>query len=158
MGIFAGTLASVTGFYVLVPDATLLNGVGSAAPVFPAPSAQAWRAVAEVFSMGIENMHPVHRQAIGVGAALGVVTTLIEMAAPKRLKGWMPSGTALGLGLILPFQYPFSMLLGSIIAAVWTRQSPKSAEDYIVPVSSGIIAGVSIMGVVVAFLNNMVLG
>ena len=42
-GIFAGTIASVAGFYILVPDATALLGDGSgAAPKFPAPAAQAW--------------------------------------------------------------------------------------------------------------------
>jgi uncharacterized oligopeptide transporter (OPT) family protein len=157
MGIFAGTLATVSGFYLLVPDATVLNGVGGAAPKFPAPAAQAWAAVAELFRMGIENMHPMHQKAIALGAVLGVLLTALEMAVPKHLKKWMPSGTALGLGLILPFQYPLSMFIGAVVAAVLTKRRPQTAKDYIVPVSSGVIAGVSIMGVVVAFLNNLVL-
>ncbi len=157
MGIFAGTLATVSGFYLLVPDATALNGVDGQAPQFPAPAAQAWAAVAELFRMGIENMHPMHQKAIMLGAGLGVVLTGVEMLVPARIKKWMPSGTALGLGLILPFQYPLSMFLGALVAALVTWQKPQLARDYIVPVSSGIIAGVSIMGVVVAFLNNIVM-
>ena len=46
IGIFAGTIATVVGFYLLVPDATALNGIGGKAPEFPAPAAQAWMAVA----------------------------------------------------------------------------------------------------------------
>ena len=157
MGIFAGTLATVSGFYLLVPDATVLNGVDGKAPVFPAPAAQAWAAVAELFRMGIENMHPMHQQAIVVGLVLGLAITALELVAPKTWKGWLPSGTAVGLGLILPFQYPLSMFIGAVIAAVLTRRLPKLAKDSIVPVSSGIIAGVSIMGVVVAFVNNLIL-
>jgi uncharacterized oligopeptide transporter (OPT) family protein len=157
MGIFAGTIATVTGFYLLVPDATYLNGVGGAAPKFPAPAAQAWKAVAEVFKLGIENMHPMHQQAIWVGAAVGVILGGLEMVAPGRIRAFLPSATALGLGLILPFQYPCSMLLGAVLAALWTKTKPQQASDYIVPLSSGIIAGVSIMGVLVAFLNNLVL-
>jgi len=86
-----------------------------------------------------------------------VAITALEMAAPKDWKKWLPSGTAVGLGLILPFQYPLSMFIGAVIAAVLTKKMPQLAKDTIVPVSSGIIAGVSIMGVVVAFVNNMVL-
>ncbi len=157
MGIFAGTLATVSGFYLLVPDATVLNGVDGAAPKFPAPAAQAWAAVAELFRMGIENMHPMHQKAIALGAVVGVLLTVIELVVPKDWKKWMPSGTALGLGLILPFQYPLSMVLGAVAATLLARKRPQAAKDYIVPVSSGIIAGVSIMGVVVAFLNNLVL-
>jgi uncharacterized oligopeptide transporter (OPT) family protein len=157
MGIFAGTLATVSGFYLLVPDATYLNGIEGSAPKFPAPAAQAWKAVAEVFKMGIENMHPMHQQAILVGGIIGAIIGLMEMFAPAKLRRFLPSATALGLGLILPFQYPFSMLLGAIVAALWTRSNAKQADDYIVPLSSGIIAGVSIMGVLVAFLNNLIL-
>lgn len=157
MGIFAGTLATVSGFYLLVPDATTLTGVGGAAPKFPAPAAQAWAAVAELFRMGIENMHPMHQKAIALGAVIGIILTIVEMVVPKKLKTWMPSGTAMGLGFILPFQYPLSMFVGAVIAFVLMKRKPQLAKDYIVPVSSGVIAGVSIMGVVVAFLNNLVL-
>ncbi len=115
IGIFAGTVATVTGFYLLVPNATVLTGVGSAAPRFPAPAAQAWKAVAEVFKMGLANMPPMHQQAIFWGLTLGVVIVLLELWLPKA-KRYLPSATGLGLGLILPFQYPFSMLLGAIIA------------------------------------------
>ena len=153
-GIFSGTIATVMGFYLLVPDATALNGVGESAPDFPAPAAQAWKAVAEVFKLGLENMHPMHQQAIGVGLGLGVLFTVLELTLPGFRK-WLPSATGIGLGLILPFQYPLSMLIGALIAAVWTARNKQSCEDYLVPVSAGVIAGVSIMGVLVAVLNTL---
>ena len=153
-GIFAGTLASVTGFYLLVPDATALTGIDGAAPQFPAPSAQAWRAVAEVFKTGLANMHPMHQEAIVYGLGLGGVLAALEEFVPKARR-FLPSATGLGLGFILPFQYPFSMLLGAILAWAWTTRNPVQAEGYLVPVSSGVIAGVSIMGVIVAILNNI---
>ena len=82
---------------------------------------------------------------------------VLEKLLPKY-KEWLPSATGLGLGLILPFQYPFSMLLGAIAAAIWNYRAPKSYTEYMVPVASGIIAAISIMGVPVAFLNSFVLG
>jgi uncharacterized oligopeptide transporter (OPT) family protein len=150
------TLATVVGFRLLVPDATVLNGVGDQPPRFPVPAAQAWKAVAEVFQLGIDNMHPVFQQAIVVGLLLGVVLVLLELALPKA-KDWIPSATGLGLGMILPFQYPLSMFLGALIGWAWTRRSAATAEQYLVPIASGIIAGVSILGVVAAFVNNIVL-
>ncbi len=154
-GIFAGTIATVTGFYLLVPDATALNGTEGQAPRFPAPAAQAWKAVAEVFRMGLENMHPMHRQAILAGLIIGVILLLLETFLPKMRK-WLPSATGLGLGLILPFQYPLSMLLGALVAWGWSRKNAEQAEAYLVPISAGVIAGVSIMGVVVAVLNTLI--
>lgn len=156
MGIIPGTLATVTGFYLLVPDATALLGTDGAAPQFPAPAAQAWRAVAEVFALGLDNMHPMHKSAMFWGLSVGVILVLAERALPKW-KTWIPSATGLGLGLILPFQYPLSMLVGAAAVALWKWRSPQSCEEYMVPVAAGVIAGVSIVGVLVATLNNFVL-
>jgi len=105
LGIFAGTAATVTGFRILVPDATYLVGDPATGqlPEYPAPAAQAWKAVAEVFRDGLENMHPAHLQAIWIGLALGAAMVLLEVALPK-LRSWLPSATGIGLGLLLPFQ------------------------------------------------------
>jgi OPT family oligopeptide transporter len=161
LGIFAGTIATVVGFYLLVPDAVTLTGADlpggrHVAPEFPAPAAQAWKAVAEVMAGGgLDAMHPTHRVAIFWGLALGAVMVLLEQIVPKH-KAWLPSATGIGLGLILPFQYPLSMFVGAVIALVWTRRYAKNAEDYLVPVAAGLIAGISIMGVLVAVLNSLV--
>ncbi len=155
-GTVTGTIAMVGGFYILVPDATFLNGVGDAAPQFPAPAAQAWRAVAEVFKYGLANMHPVHQQAIVLGLWLGAVLVVLEVALPRARK-WLPSPTGLGLGMVIPGLSPVSFFVGALIAWLWQRSSPETADDYLIPVASGIIAGVSIIGVIVAFLNNVVL-
>ena len=156
-GIFSGTFATVMGFYLLVPDATALNGVGEQPPQFPAPAAQAWKAVAEVFRLGFENMHPMHRNAIWAGLAIGVVIFALELVLPKAKK-WLPSATGIGLGLILPFQYPLSMLIGALAAWAWTRKNKAQADAYLVPLAAGVIAGVSIMGVLVAVLNTLMAG
>lgn len=155
-GIFSGTLATVAGFYILVPDATVLMGSEGNAPAFPAPAAQAWLAIAKVFMLGIDNMHPAHRNAIFAGLAIGAVLVILEKALPAWKK-WLPSPSGLGFGFILPFQYPLSMLVGALIAMAWKRTDEASAEDFAVPMSAGLIAGVSIIGVIVAALNNFVL-
>ena len=157
LGIFSGTIATVYGFYLLVPDATALTGTATAAPDFPAPAAQAWAAVATVFKEGLENMHPMHRQAIWWGLILGSVMVVLEQALPKYRK-YLPSATGIGLGLILPFQYPLSMFLGALIAFIWNYKNKEHADSYLVPVAAGVIAGISIMGVLVAIINNTAFG
>lgn len=163
LGIFSGTAATVAGFYLLVPDATALNPVTLAdgsviQPQFPAPAAVAWKAVADLFTSeaGIDGMHPTHRAAIGVGLAIGALLVLLEKFVPKQNRKWIPSATGLGLGFILPFYYPLSMFFGALIAHVWQRNNKQSHDDYMVPTSAGIIAGVSIVGVIVAIINVFV--
>ncbi|MDP6962596.1 MAG: OPT family oligopeptide transporter [Planctomycetota bacterium] len=161
MGIFSGTIATVVGFKLLVPDATALLGKTLAdgteiAPAFPAPAAVAWKAVADVFEQGIGNLHEMHRQAIYVGLAIGAALVLVDRYAPKTIKKYLPSATGVGLGFILPFQYPLSMLIGAVIAYYWNKRNEKQCDDYMIPIASGIIAGVSIMGVVAAAVNNFV--
>jgi uncharacterized oligopeptide transporter (OPT) family protein len=141
----------VGGFYLLVPDATTLTS-----GEFPAPAAQSWKAVAELMKDGLKGMHPVYRNGILFGGLLGAVLTLGEQLFPK-IRPWWPSATGLGLGLILPFLNPVSMFAGALLAWVWHRAHAKSHDDYMVPMASGVIAGISIIGVLAAFLNNAVL-
>ncbi len=152
MGILPGTIATVIGFYMLVPNAAALTGDN---PAFPAPAAQQWKAVAEVFKVGIGNLHPMARSCIGVGLAVGVALVAIEKLLPKYKK-FLPSPTGIGIGFILPFYSPLAMFLGALAAFVAGKMG-KKAEEMVVPVASGFIAGESIVGVIVATLNNFVL-
>jgi len=155
-GIFAGTIATVIGYFALVPDATALTGKGGVDPAFAAPAAQQWKAVAEVFRVGIANMHPMARHAIFAGVLAGLVLSVLESFFPKA-KRFLPSPTGVGLGFTLPFYYPLAMFLGALIAWIAHALSKERAERYTVPISSGLIAGESIIGVIVAILNNFVL-
>jgi OPT family oligopeptide transporter len=157
MGIFTGTIATVVGYFILVPDATALTGTAGKDPAFAAPAAQQWKAVAEVFKVGLVNMHPMARSAILVGIAVGAVLTLADMLSPPKVKKWFPSPTGVGLGLILPFYYALAMFLGAFIAWIVKRAKPAIADSYVVPVSSGLIAGESILGVIVRAIDNFVL-
>jgi uncharacterized oligopeptide transporter (OPT) family protein len=157
LGIFAGTAATTIAFYLLVPDATALTGTATTPPSFPAPAAQAWLALAKVFQQGLATLHPMARQAILWSSLAGVALVLLERFLP-RYERWIPSATGLGLGFIFPFQYPLSFFIGALIATIWRARNQQHAERYTIPVSSGFIAGESIVGVVVAALNNFVIG
>jgi uncharacterized oligopeptide transporter (OPT) family protein len=155
-GILTGTIATVTCYFLLVPDASVLLGTELKPPAFPAPGAQQWKAVAEVFKYGLDNLHPMSRRAIPWGLAIGAALALGELFVPKAYKKWVPSPTGLGLGFVLPFFFPLSMFLGALFAAVATAVNKKWAERYLVAIAAGGIAGESIVGVIIQGLNNFV--
>jgi len=153
LGIFSGTLASVLCYFLLIPDATALTGSASSPPQFAAPAAQQWKAVAELFRYGIGNLHPFARTGIAIGLLAGSVLSVTEWAFPKDKK-WIPSATGIGLGMLLPLFTSISFVLGALAAWVFHLVDRRQAERFTVPVASGVIAGESIVGVVVAALNN----
>jgi uncharacterized oligopeptide transporter (OPT) family protein len=161
LGVISGTVATALGFRLLVPDATVLNGTVNAAgevvkPEFDAPAAATWKAVADVFQHGFDSLHPMHVQLIWWGLGIGVMLVLIETAMPKQ-RSRLPSATGFGFGMIFGFQYAILMLLGAIAAWAWSRSSKRSADDYLVPVAGGVIAGYTLLAVVVALLNTVLL-
>jgi OPT family oligopeptide transporter len=156
-GILTGTIATTLCYFVLVPDASVLIGTDTKAPAFPAPGAQQWKAVAEVFKYGLGNLHPMSQVAIRWGLLIGAVLAIAELVAPKKHRKWIPSPTGIGLGMVLPFFYPLAMFTGAVFGEVATRVNKAWAERYIVAIAAGGIAGESIVGVLVQALNNFVL-
>ena len=156
-GILTGTIATTLCYFVLVPDASVLTGTDLKAPAFPAPGAQQWKAVAEVFKYGLGNLHPMSQIAIRYGLLIGAVLAILELTVPKQYKKWVPSPTGIGLGMVLPFFYPLAMFLGAMFGEIATRANKAWAERYIVAIAAGGIAGESIVGVLVQALNNFVL-
>jgi uncharacterized oligopeptide transporter (OPT) family protein len=156
-GVFPGAVASVLGYFLLVPDATALTGVDGKPPAFAAPSAQQWKAVAELFRLGPANLHPMARWGIAIGLAVGVALGLAERFTPSKRRTVLPSATGVGLGLILPFYTSLAFALGAIAASVFRRCDARRADRYVIPVASGLIAGESIVGVIVAALDSFIL-
>lgn len=148
LGIFAGTLMVVPAFYILVPTAADLGG-----PKWPAPAAQVWKGVAELLAQGVSALHWTARSGLLIGLLVGLFLPILEMLAPKRLKPFIPSATGVGLAFVIPFFNSLSMFLGAFFAWAYHKVNPQGAERYIVPVASGIIAGESLMGILIALLT-----
>jgi OPT family oligopeptide transporter len=145
-GVLAGAMVVVPVFFLLIPDASLLG-----TDRWPAPAAQVWRGVAELLAKGVSALHPTARIGLVIGALVGIIIPLLEMAFPKAKK-FIPSPTGLGLAFTITGYFSVSMFLGALVALVLQKAKPKLAEEYVVPVSSGIIAGESLMGVAIALL------
>ncbi len=147
LGIFAGVLIVVPAFYLIIPNASVLGS-----SQWPAPSAQVWAAVAKILSTGLHSLHPTARSGIAIGGSIGIFLTSLERLFPKK-SYLIPSATGIGLSFVIPFFNSLSMFLGALITLILEKKYSRIAEKYIIPVSSGIIAGESIMGIVVALLN-----
>jgi OPT family oligopeptide transporter len=145
-GVLAGALVVVPVFFLLVPDASVLG-----TDQWPAPAAQTWRGVAELLAKGVSALHPTARIGLVIGSVIGILIPLAEMRFPKHKK-FIPSATGLGLAFTITAYYSISMFIGALAALVLHKAKPKMAEEYVVPVSSGIIAGESLMGVAIALL------
>lgn len=146
-GVVAGAIVVVPAFNLIIPDPSLLGG-----DTWPAPSCLVWAGVSKAFANGIGALPESARTAVWVGLALGVVLALAERLAPKHLKAFVPSPSGLGIAMVIPGSNAVAMFLGSAMAELMRRRRPELAERLVVPVSSGLIAGESLMGIVVALL------
>jgi uncharacterized oligopeptide transporter (OPT) family protein len=157
LGSITGAVAAVLCFRLLVPDARALTGEDGVDPVFPAPAAQQWKAVAMLFRLGLDSFHPVLRDCIFAGLAIGALLALLERFAPERMRKFVPSATGVGLGLILPFNFPLAMFLGALLSWGAAHVNRTWADTHVIAIASGLVAGESILGVIVAALNTFVL-
>ena len=147
-GIFVGTVVSVLTFAVLVPDAQVLG-----TDQFPAPAAQTWSAVAIALGQGLSSLDSVKLWLIFVGGVVAVPLTLAPVLFPKYQE-YLPSASAFGLAWVFPWYYGLLFFLGALVALLLERRKPKLAEEFTLPVASGVVAGGSLMGVVLVFWAN----
>ena len=147
-GIFVGTIVTVLTFAVLVPNAQVLG-----TDQFPAPAAQTWSAVAIALGQGLSSLEAVKLWLIFAGGVVGVGLTLAPVLLPKY-QDYLPSAAAFGLAWVFHWYYGLLFFLGALIALLLERRKPKLAEEFTLPVASGVVAGGSLMGVVLVFWAN----
>ncbi len=140
-GVFAGSLFVVPVWNVLV------DGPQDFGEKWPAPAAQTWKGVALLLAEGFHKLHPSAQLALAIGASLGVVLVLVERRFPKW-KPYIPSAAGVGLGFTTPASNTISMFIGALIA-LWLSRRDAKAEETLVPVSSGALAGESLTSVAV---------
>ncbi|HBN07869.1 MAG TPA: peptide transporter [Cyanobacteria bacterium UBA8530] len=145
-GVLSGAFFAVPVFNLLVPSVDKLG-----TDALPAPAAQVYAGVARLLSTGLGALPPSAVVALAISGALGIAITLGEIYFP-RAKKYLPSPTGLGIALVVPFYNSLSMFLGAMLALVILRKKPVLSEKYTIPVSSGLIAGESLMGIVIAAL------
>ena len=146
-GVVAGALVVVPAFFVLFPDPQVLGS-----DAWPAPSCLVWAGVSKTFAGGSASLSAAQQQASAIAALLGVALALLERLAPAKLRAWLPSPAGLGIAMVIPAGSAFAMFVGASVAEIVRRRRPAAVDRVIVPLSSGVIAGESIVGIGIAML------
>ncbi|MBS1960618.1 MAG: OPT/YSL family transporter [Bdellovibrionales bacterium] len=156
LGIFAGALVAVPVYYqIFHGDISLFTS-----DKLPMPGAAVWKAVAEVLTKGLSALHPTAVNGVIAGVLIGVGCEIANI----KTKGKFPiSGVGLGLAFVLKFADSFSMALGALFFFLMKKKAtdPKSLgyRAFVKnqeTVCAGVIAGGSIIGIILIILENVV--
>lgn len=146
-GIVFGIMFAMPVYYLF----TSAYEIGS--EQMPAPAAMAWKAMAEVLNEGFSALPKMAPQAIIIAAVIGLLLACLSKI--KSIRAYVPSGLAMGIAFIVPAHYSLVMFYGMVIWAIWLAVAPKQVERYNFALSSGLIAGEGLMGIVKAGLTIM---
>jgi OPT family oligopeptide transporter len=144
-GVVAGAAVVVPAFRLLVPSADVLGSTE-----FPAPASMVWAGVSKLLATGVSALPASARVGALCGASLGILLVLLERWAPKKAKAFIPSAAGFGLAIVIPGSSSIAFFIGAAIAEMLRRTRPKLADDTVLPVSSGFIAGESLLGIGIA--------
>ncbi|MCA9285453.1 MAG: OPT/YSL family transporter [Phycisphaerales bacterium] len=146
-GAFAGSIVGSYFYLVLVPDpeTQLLT------TEWPAPAVAAWKAVAELFMVGLDALPAGVLNAMAWAAAAGVVLPILEKVLPKAGRKLVPSAASIGLAFVVSPKYAISMFIGAVIALVLGKLFPRWTERFLITVCAGIVVGDSLVGAGDAF-------
>jgi uncharacterized oligopeptide transporter (OPT) family protein len=109
------------------------------------PISNKWAGFAQILKDGASALPSSALYALVIFSILGGVLTVLE-SRPK-LKKWIPSPTGIGIGILVPFNVIFTMFLGGVIGHVWEKRAKASADIFMVPLASGLIAGEALVAV-----------
>jgi len=110
------------------------------------PISNKWSGFATILKDGAGALPSSALYALIVFSILGAVFTVCE--SNKKLKNWVPSPTGVGIGMLVPFSVISTMFIGGVVGWLWERTDKKTADTYMVPLASGLIAGEAIVAVV----------
>jgi uncharacterized oligopeptide transporter (OPT) family protein len=144
---FAQAFGVIVGAIVVVPVFTLVvepSALGTS--TWPAPAAQAWRAVAMSLRAGWQPA-PGVTTAMAIGAVLGLVLPRGARVAARRARAtWVPSGPAIALGFLFPPGAAWSFAIGGWIAARRIARHPDASAK-IALLGAGAIVGESAIAI-----------
>lgn len=87
---------------------------------------------------------------VAVGAAIGVVLTVLEQR--KEWRRFLPSPTGMGIAMVIPVNAVTMIFIGALADTIWTKISPPTHERYSIPIASGLIAGEALVAVAIPLL------
>lgn len=149
MGVLIGAPFCAAIFWVLIQA----HPIGS--EMWPAPAAITWAGLATMMAKGVSALPPMAVPALIVGIVLGVLITIVEKSVSPKVRAWMPSAIGLGVAMIVPYMYSFSMFLGSMVYLTIKVKRPAWMENYSGAIGAGGIAGEGLVGVAAAIVMGV---
>jgi putative OPT family oligopeptide transporter len=159
IGVLAGALVIPPVLNLLSHAYGFLGAPGvDPARALPAPQAGLISALAQGV---IQNN--IDWSLIGIGGAIGVACILFDGILAKATESWRLPPLAVGLGIYLPTSTTLMVVVGAIVGSWFNRRAdrgpkPEATKQLGVLLSSGLIVGESLLGVVfaavVAFSGN----
>jgi uncharacterized oligopeptide transporter (OPT) family protein len=112
------------------------------------PISVKWAGFAELLSKGFGALPTSALVALFIALVLGLVMTFAE--TNQRFGRYIPSPTAVGLGMLIPGYAVIPMVIGGLAGDLWKRLSPKTEDVYNTPLASGFITGEALVLLVLA--------
>jgi uncharacterized oligopeptide transporter (OPT) family protein len=138
--------AAVALAYPLLRDRYGVGGQGG----LTSPISVKWAGFAELLAQGFGALPRSAIVALAASLVLGVALTLLEETRAAR---FVPSPTAIGLGMLIPGFAVFPMVVGGIAYALWKRLSPRTEAVYDIPLASGFITGEALVLLILAVVS-----
>ena len=155
-GTFAGVIACVPVFQVLVKQTDASGNLLLGSDELPAPAALVWKGVAELLEQGFATLPDSAKWGMAIGVAAGVIITVMQKYCSKKVTFWLPSPIGLAVAGVVPANNSIMMFLGALLVWLWRRKKQKQADTYSVPVASGLIAGNALISVLIILLAALV--
>jgi uncharacterized oligopeptide transporter (OPT) family protein len=109
------------------------------------PISNKWAGFAQILKDGASALPSSALYALVIFSILGIVFTILE--ANPKLKKFIPSPTGIGIAMLVPFSVISTMFIGGVIGYIWEKKAKASADVFMVPLASGLIAGEAIVAV-----------
>jgi len=110
------------------------------------PISVKWAGFAELLAKGFSTLPPGCLTALVVALAIGITITVLE----PRWHRYLPSPTAVGLGMLIPGYAVLPIVAGGLAQWLWRRRWPTSESIYDMPIASGFIAGEALVVLVLS--------
>jgi putative OPT family oligopeptide transporter len=149
--IIAQALGAVVGSLVVVPAYLLvIRAYPLGSERMPAVAALSWKATAVALSNGLGTLPPHGLHAAAVAFAVG---TLLCIAGRTKIASFLPSPMALGIAMIMPVSASAAAVVGAGAMVLSRRRMPGLGDGETNAVAAGLLAGESMLGVVIAVLT-----
>jgi len=109
------------------------------------PVSNKWSGFAQVLKDGASALPTSALYAAVIFSILGIVFTVLE--SKPNLRKFVPSPTGMGIGILVGFNVIVVMAIGGVLGWLWEKKDKKSADIYLLPLGSGLIAGEAIVAV-----------